>query len=113
MKLKDFEMGVLSYCAKYVAPQLRTTGSKWLMYFGLGVAGLRSEVAFRQIAPTLAAVGVIDEEGNIDLDLLEKAGLEAFEKQPRVDILNCTFFRNDFVNFMRHLRGEPPLTEAR
>lgn len=113
MTLKDFEMGIASYCEKYVIPQLPGTGRKWLAFFGLGVAGLKAEVAFQAIAPALASIGVIDAEGNIDLDLLEKAGIEAFEKQPRVDILGCSFFRNDFVNFMRHLRGEPPLTEAR
>lgn len=105
MKLKEFEMGVASYCEKYVAPQLPSAGSRWLMYFGLGVAGLRSEAAFQAIAPTLASVGIIDAEGNINLELLEKAGLEAFEKQPRVDILGCTFFREDFCQFMKHLRG--------
>ena len=105
MTLKDLELAITSYCETVIAPQLASPMDRWIMFFGLGVAGAKLEAAIQAIAPLAATAGLIDESGNINVDLLEKAGYAAFEKQPQITIWKLTFRREDFSDFMRHLHG--------
>lgn len=106
MKLKDFELGVTSYCEKRVAPALPSSLDRWVLFAGLAVAGAKFEGFIQKIIPTAAAIGLIDGEGDVNLDLLEQVGYAAFEKQPKVEIWKLTFIREDFSDFLRHLRGQ-------
>ena len=106
MKLKDLELGIMSYSELRIAPALHSTLDKWLLYAGLAALGSKLESAVQAIAPAAEGAGLIDADGNIDLDWLEKIGLAAFEKQPKVQIWKITFIREDFSDFMRHLRGQ-------
>ena len=108
MTLKDLELGIVSYCETKIAPVLPSTLDKWLLYAGLAVCGTKMEKTIQTIAPAAAQVGIIDADGNIDLDLLEKVGTAAFQKQPKVQIWKLTFGQEDFSDFIRHLRGTKP-----
>lgn len=105
MNLKDLELGIVSYCEQKVAPALPSTLDKWLLYAGLATCGLKMEKVIQSIAPAAAQAGIIDADGNIDLDFLEKVGTAAFQKQPKVQIWKLTFGQDDFAEFIRHLRG--------
>ena len=104
MNLQNFEPGVLSFCEQRIPQILKYQGQKWLFRFGLVVAGARTEALAAKIAPIAQSIGLVDADGNIDLDLVEKTGNAAFEQQPRVDVLNVTFTQEDFRDLMRHLR---------
>ena len=104
MNLKDLELGIVSYCEQKVAPVLPSTVDKWLMYAGLAVCGTKMEKMIQSIAPAAAQIGFIDADGNIDLDLLEKVGTAAFQKQPKVQLWKLTFGQDDFADFIRHIR---------
>lgn len=104
MTLKDLELGITSYCEQRVAPMLQSTFDKWIFYAGLALMGAKMEAFAQSVAPAAAAVGVIDGDGNLDMDTLEKVGYAAFEKQPRVQIWKLTFIKEDFGDFMRYLR---------
>ena len=106
MTLKDLELGIVSYCELRVAPALRTSLDKWLLYLGLAAVGSKLEAVAQALAPVAEGAGLIDTDGNVDLDWLEKVGLAAFEKQPKVQIWKLTFIREDFSDLMRHLRGQ-------
>ena len=106
MKLKDLELGIMSYCELRVAPALRSSLDRWLLYAGLAVWGAKLETAIQKVVPAAESIGFIDVDGNVDLDLLEQIGYAAFEKQPKVEIWKLSFIREDFSDFMRHLRGQ-------
>ena len=106
MKLKEFEEGIRSYCENRVIPALRTSFDKWILYVVLGIVKERPEFITQKITPILSCAGLVSEDGEVDLDLLEKVGKEAFEKQPRLDIWKITFKREDFSDFIRFLHGE-------
>ena len=101
MNLKDLELGIVSYCESMVAPHIRSTLDKWIFFAGLGVLGTKLESEIQKIAPE---IGLVDGDGNINIDLLEKIGLSAFEKQPKVEIWKLTFVKEDFSDFIRYLR---------
>lgn len=105
MNIKDLELGIVSYCEQKVAPALTSTLDKWLLYAGLAAGGLKMEKMIQSIAPSAAQAGIIDTDGNIDLDFLEKVGTAAFQKQPKIQIWKLTFGQDDFAYFIRHLRG--------
>ena len=105
MNLKDLELGVVSYCEQKIAPVLPSTLDKWILYAGLAAGGLKMEKMIQSIAPAAAQAGIIDANGNIDLDFLEKVGTAAFQKQPKIQIWKLTFGQDDFADFIRHLRG--------
>lgn len=67
--------------------------------------GAKTEAIVNAFAPTAASIGIIDAAGNIDLDVLEKLGNAAFEKQPKVTLWKLTFSKEDFADFIQHLRG--------
>jgi len=106
MKLQEFEEGVRSYCENRVIPELKTTFDKWMLRAALAVAKERPAIIRQRIVPILAGVGLLGDDEDVDLDLLEKVGKEAFEKQPRLDIWKITFKREDFSDFIRFLHGE-------
>ena len=105
MNLQEFELATVSYCETVVAPQLTSSLDRFFLFFALGAAGGKLEAALQKIAPAAASIGLIDANGNIDLDLLAKAGYAAFERQPKITIWKLTFTREDFSDFIRHLRG--------
>ena len=105
MKLKDLELGIVSYCEQRIEPQNNSTHDRWIFFAGIGLLGSKLEAAIQTLAPSAAGFGLIDGDGNIDLDLLERVCIDAFEKQPKVSIWNLTFTREDFADLMRHLRG--------
>ena len=105
MTLKDLELGIASYCEQRIAPQINSTLDRWIFFAGLGLLGTKLEAALQAIAPAAAGFGLIDGDGNIDLDLLERIGTDAFAKQPKVSIWKLTFAKEDFEDLMRHLRG--------
>lgn len=106
MNLKDLELGIVSYCETKIAPALTSTLDKWLLYAGLAAGGAKLETTIQSIAPSAAKIGIIDADGNVDLDWLEKVGNAAFQKQPKVQIWKLTFGQDDFADFIRHLRGQ-------
>ena len=105
MNIKDLELGIVSYCEQKVAPVLPSTMDKWLMYAGLAFFGTKMEKTIQSFAPSAIQLGIIDADGNIDLDLLEKVGSAAFQKQPKIKIWKLTFGQEDFAGFICHLRG--------
>ena len=105
MTLNDLEIGITSYCETVIAPQIQSTLDRFLFYGWTALIAPRLEKLIQPLIPVATNMGLIDAEGNIDLDALEKAGMTAFERQPEVTVWKFKFRREDFADFIRHLRG--------
>lgn len=105
MKLKDLELGIVSYCEQKVAPMLTSSLDRWLLFAGLAVYGTKLEKIFSSFASAAENAGLMDADGSIDLDLLERIGTEAFRKQDKIQLWKLTFTVEDFKDFLHHVRG--------
>lgn len=72
----------------------------------LATFGIKAEKFIQLVAPTAIQLGILDADGNVDLDLIEKVGTIAFKKQPMVQKWIFTFKQDDFADFMCYLRGQ-------
>ena len=105
MNFKDFEVGFASYCKNKIMPKLPKTRDRWTLGAFLGALALRGEALLRNMPPMILNAGIIDVNGNIDIDLLEKVGGSGFDYQPTLDIWKLTFTREDFNELIAILRG--------
>ena len=105
MDLKNFEMGIVSFAENEILPNLHSSLDRWLMYAGLLAGGLQVEQKLTDLAPWLIGAGVMNGDGDINLDKLESIGAAAFGKQPDVKIWKFTFHEDDFRKFMAYLRS--------
>ena len=105
MNIHEFEIKLVSYCKEKVAPKLKTDFDRFLMYGALGVLDAAVPSLMRKYGAAMQDFGVIDAEGKVNIDLLEKFGTSAFEGQPTLNIWKITFEREDFDKFIEHLRG--------
>lgn len=104
MNIKDFEVGVASYCKDKVMPKLTSSWDRLVLGAFIGALGLRFETLIQNIYPAVVSAGIIDANGNIDLDMLEKIGNSGFEYQPTLEIWKLKFSGEDFKDFIAHLR---------
>lgn len=105
MTLQDFETGLVAFAETYMLPHLDNGFAKWLFYLGLGENGIRFDQYVKAQLPLLTTIGIVDADGGINLDDLEKNGKAAFKKQPRFKLWKFTLSEQDFDALMAHLRG--------
>lgn len=98
-------MGIVSFAENEILPNLHSSLDRWLMYAGLMAGGLQMEQRLTDLAPWLIGAGVMNSDGEINLDKLESIGASAFAKQPDVKIWKLTFHEDDFKKFVAHLRS--------
>ena len=104
MEIKDFQVACWGYSEKYLIPNLQSDVDRWLAYFGMGIGTFKFEDSLEQFIPIAQQVGIVSKEGQVDLDVLEKYGKVAFQKQKKVKIWKFIFNQNDFDDFLKYLR---------
>ena len=120
MKIKDFALGLASFCESRVKPTFQKTHNKIMLDAFVSLLRRNAESATAAIVSSSAWFGLVDDEGNINLDLVEGVGNDVFEKNPIVEIplprppildrllepCVLKFQREDFAEFIRILRGQ-------
>lgn len=84
---KQIVSGVLEYADRRVLPKLES-GKQFLAGMFLGVAASRTEPVLREVAktPAIAVLGVVFENGEVDLDALYSAALVQIERQKTLTV---------------------------
>lgn len=105
MNTKDFVQGLERYCELRIVPQIESSFGRIVFRSALNVVKLRMEELIKLIPP---ALGIVDENGNLDLELMEKAISAAFEKQPQFTLWGgaLTFRKEDLSDFIRVVHGQ-------
>ena len=101
MKIKDLIPKIDRYCELRILPQIADSGNKWVFFLKLKVFELGLE---RNIPEELSFL--VDENGDVDLELLQKAGEAAFEKQPEAKFGAFKFRKEDLCDFIRVVHGQ-------
>ncbi len=70
-------------------------GRRFLMYAALGAMNSNPDVAGARLKGWLGAVGIVGEDGLVDVELVEGALSGAFAKMPKVTFAGFTFTKDD------------------
>ena len=104
---KQVVEGVAEYANKNIMPKLEPT-QQFLAGMALGIAGGKAEGLLRTFAqqPMIAALGVVRENGEVDLDTLYAAASAQMERQGNLPIDipiigRMTFDRSDLDELYR------------
>lgn len=105
MKLKDIEMGLLSFAETHIAPNLESDLDRLLFYAGGAAKLAQFEAQINKNAASLVEMDIMDADGEFNLDAIEKYGEIAFAKVPKVSFWKVKGFnQRDFKNLMNYLR---------
>ena len=104
---KQIVEGVAEYASKNIMPKLEPT-QQFLAGIALGVAGGKADGLLRTLAqqPMIAALGVVRDNGEVDLDTLYAAASAQMERQGSLPldipiIGRLTFNRGDLDELYR------------
>jgi hypothetical protein len=100
MNVSQFVQSVVGYFVKYVLPHVPEEKRFWL---NIG-ARLQIEGKMAEIIPMLKDAKVIDENGNVDVDKLQKFAEEAFKDTPRAFVGKFEFASSDLPQFINYLK---------
>ena len=104
MKLAELRDKVLYYGENTLAPQIVNERDLFYFYVMLGGFNIRFEHLIRRFSPAIDALSLVDEEGNVDLDAVEKIGDYAFQHSS-LPIAVGKLKHEDFKKLMQYLRN--------
>ena len=115
MKIKDFQIGLDAFCENHVRPAIDKTHNRFIFDLARGAVIPNLERIANYYAQGLRLLNILDAEGNINLDFLEKLGNDTFDKDPvfelpvhrlpLLDPLVLNFRKEDFAELIRILRS--------
>lgn len=110
--VEEIVNGIARYADREVIPKLNTQG-KWIVGALVGVIGNKSADIMRELQsnPMFKAIGIIDDNGLYDVDLIAENVIQSAEKYgklqlnvPAVGLL--TFDHEDVNNLKKYIKGE-------
>ena len=113
VSIQQVESGIVRYIDAEVAPKIPTNIPNGQIKKIAAVAGavyaVRSGLRKAAVHPTMAAIGAVDGEGNVDLEGLAAAAKEQIPDagfKASVPILGeLTFFREDVDRLLQYITG--------
>lgn len=79
-------------------------GRRFLMYAALGAMNSNPDVAGARLKGWLGAVGIVGEDGLVDVELVDGALSGAFAKMPKVTFAVFTFTKEDAADLLGRMR---------
>jgi hypothetical protein len=105
MNISETPAAILAFFEKSIMPQIPSTGNRWLTYFGLMGYMPIVQQTIEKHKPMLTSCGVIDENGNVNLEKLEQFGNATFEKVPEALIGDFGVTKTEFTEFINFIKG--------
>lgn len=108
---EQFVNGLITYLDREVIPQLPTSG-KWYVGTVAFLATTKTDIIFSQLqnTPMVKMLGIIDQEGLIDVDALATALKQSAEKYGKLQIIfpilgTMTFSSTDVDKLRTYMTG--------
>lgn len=106
MQIADFELGIAKYIKQEVAPNIPNSLLRFGLYTGSVIIAGKTERLIEKHMPTLKAMDIIDDNGEIDVDLLYKAAKEGMAATGTVEIKGMVFNSQDIDSIYKFITGE-------
>lgn len=97
-----FSQAIATHVAQTIIPQVSNPMTQWALAGAVATGSIA-----RRATPLLTMVGVMDADGDVDVDALDTFINGAFAQTPKVTIpfLGLTFEQADAEAFAKRLRG--------
>jgi hypothetical protein len=105
MNIAEAPVAILAFFEKSIMPQIPSSGSRWLTYFGLMGNMPEVQQTIEKNKSMLVSCGVIDENGNVNIGKFEEIGNATFAKVPEVKIGNLGITQAEFTEFISFIKG--------
>lgn len=105
MKLSEIQLAVQRYVEGEMIPVASTDFQKVLTYAGLTIFNSKLAQMETQFAPMAKKIGIIDENGDYDIDLLHEALSTGLEKVGLVNVAGVIFRKSDVDTFFNKYLG--------
>lgn len=100
MNVSQLAQSVIGYFVKYVLPHVPEEKRFWI---NIG-SRLQIDGKIAEVIPMLKDAKVIDENGIVDIDKLQKVAEESFKDTPRAFIGQFDFSASDLPQFINYLK---------
>lgn len=104
MNVIQFENKLLSYISEEMLPKMPNNLNKFLGYMTVGALTTKMDNILQPYMNMAKKINVIDEQGQIDLDALDKALCYAFDNIPTINLWNFTFTKSDVPHFISYMK---------
>lgn len=103
ISMRQAAEGLVAFLAGEVA-KIPDIKKRFLAFGALGAAKINPGAVIAQYEPALKMVGIMDDDGNVDLDAVKAALVSAFANVPTFDAFGFTFSEADAETLLRHLQ---------
>ncbi|MGL5778222.1 hypothetical protein [Cetobacterium sp.] len=106
MKLSKIQVGIANYIQAEIAE--KATGiKKFTVYAGTFLILAKIEEITNGLMenPIVQQLGIINSEGDVDIDILENVMHKSMEKTGKVEFMGIIFNDNDVTSLFQHIRS--------
>ena len=105
MKIADLEIAIGKYIKSEVAPNIPNTLERFMVYTGSVLALGKGEKLIQKHLPTLKSMDIINDQGDVDVDLLYQAAKEGIRATGTVQIKSLIFNEADLDKLYQFIKG--------
>ena len=105
MKLPDFEVATVTFLKNHIIPVTEGGLERFGVSMALAALGLKIDTTLQKFLPIAVQMGMVSNEGDVDLVTLELAMKEALKTQPKIPILGFNMEESDVIQYFEYLRS--------
>ena len=105
MKIADLEIAISKYIKSEVAPNIPNTLERFMVYTGSVLVLGKGEKLIQKHLPTLKSMDIINDQGDVDVDLLYQAAKEGIRATGTVQIKSLIFNEADLDKLYQFIKG--------
>lgn len=105
MNISESPAAVTAFFEKHIIPQIPSSWGQWCAAFALGGCSSMILNEIEKNKPMMKSLGLIDDNGTVDIDKLETFGNGAFDKVPEIKIGVIGITKTEFTEFIKFIKA--------
>jgi hypothetical protein len=105
MKIADFEVATVTFLKNHILPETKEGLERIGVSTAIALLGLKFDTMLQKYIPVAQQLGVVDAEGDVDINTLELAVKEGLKSQPKIPLFGFNMDESDVIKYFEHLRS--------
>lgn len=105
MKIAELELAIGKYIKNEVAPNIPNTLERFMLYTGSALVLGKGERLLEKHLPLMKKMDIINDEGDIDVELLYQAAKHGIKATGTVQIKSMVFNEGDLDKLYEFIKG--------